>query len=99
MPQCEEPVLSLARGLRQHGPLLLAGVAEPHDELMSLVWGPRFDRAHAMGLVARQPQVAATVLPALLDAADKFDQLQMAAQARVRRMILRHHALACGAGG
>ncbi len=89
-----QPVHQLAKGLRAHGPQLLAGLEEPHDELMSLVWGPRFDRGHAMGLAARRPDVAASLLPALLDAADHFDQLHGPAQARLRRMILRHRALA-----
>ena len=52
-----EPIHRLAQGVRVHGPALLSGMPEPHDELMSLVWGPRFDREHAMGLVARQPSV------------------------------------------
>jgi hypothetical protein len=94
-----QPVHQLARGLRDHGPQLFAGLDEPHDELMSLVWGPRFDRGHAMGLVARQPDVAASLLPAVLDAADRFDRLHGQAQARLRRMILRHRALASADAG
>jgi hypothetical protein len=88
-----QPVHHLAQGLRRHGPQLLGGLDEPHDELMSLVWGPRFDRGHAMGLLARKPDTAASVLPALLDAADHFDQLHGAAQARLRKMILRHRLM------
>ena len=42
-----EPIHRLAQGVRVHGPALLSGMPEPHDELMSLVWGPRFDREHA----------------------------------------------------
>lgn len=94
-----QPVHRLTQGLRTHGQQLLAGLDAPHDELMSLVWGPRFDRGHAMGLVARSPGVAASVLPALLDAADHFDQMQGTAQARLRRMILRHRALAASPTG
>ena len=60
-----EPIHRLAQGVRVHGPALLSGMPEPHDELMSLVWGPRFDREHAMGLVARQPSVAAHTLTSL----------------------------------
>lgn len=88
----------LAQGVRQHGPALFAGTTDPHDELMSLVWGPRFDREHALGLVARQPGVAAESLPALLAAADRFDALKAGAQGRLRRLIVRHRALS-GAGG
>ena len=34
-----EPIHRLAQGVRVHGPALLSGMPEPHDELMSLVWG------------------------------------------------------------
>ncbi len=88
-----EPIHRLAQGVRAHGPALLAGMPDPHDELMSLVWGPRFDREHAMGLLARQPDAAVRVLPALLAAADHFDALRAPAQSRLRRLIVRHRAL------
>lgn len=91
-----DPVHHLARGVRQHGPVLLAGVPDPHDELMSLVWGPRFDRAHALELLGRQPAAVAVALPALLAAADQFDALHPPAQGRLRRLIVRHRALAAG---
>ena len=87
-----DPIHQLAGQLREHGPTLLAGMPEPHDELMSLVWGSRFDREHALGLVARQPAHAALALPALLQAADRFDALHASAQRRLRQMILRHRA-------
>jgi len=87
------PIHQLAQGVRAHGPALLAGMDDPHDELMSLVWGPRFDREHALGLLARQPQTAAYTLPALLAAADHFDALHAPAQGRLRRLIVRHRAL------
>jgi len=92
------PLHRLARDLRAHGPALLAGTPSPHDELLTLVWGPRFDREHALGLAARQPQRAARVLPALLEAADRFDALHAMAQQRLRRMILRHRAVAARPG-
>lgn len=82
----------LTQGLRRHGPVLLAGVAQPHDELLTLVWGPHFDRVHALGLAAGQPAHAAHLLPALVQAADCFDALHAPAQRRLRRMILRHRA-------
>ncbi len=98
-----EPIHRLAQGVRQHGTALLAGADDPHDELMSLVWGPRFDREHALGLLARQPAAAACTLPALLAAADHFDALHAPAQGRLRKLIVRHRALravraASGAG-
>jgi hypothetical protein len=92
MTTTHEPLHSLARDLRAHGPVLLAGMPQPHDELLALVWGPRFDREHALGLMARQPQHAARALPALLEAADRFDALHASAQRRLRQMILRHRA-------
>ena len=92
MTATHEPLHRLARDLRVHGPVLLAGMPAPHDELLTLVWGPRFDREHALGLVARQPQQAARTLPALLEVADRFDALHLHTQRRLRQMILRHRA-------
>jgi hypothetical protein len=86
-----------ARPLREHGPALLAEVNDPHDEMLALVWGPRFDREHAMWLWSRlsrrAPQQAVPVLPALMNAAEHFDALDGSDQRRVRRLILRHRAL------
>lgn len=93
MPTMLHPLGPLMREVRMHGPILLSGVPEPHDELMSLVWGPRFDREHALGLVARQPAVAALALPGLLAAADAFDALHMEAKQRLRELIRRHRTL------
>ena len=92
MTTTHEPLHRLACDLRAHGPVLLAGMPQPHDELLALVWGPRFDREHALGLLARQPAHAALALPALLQAADRFDALHAPAQRRLRQMILRHRA-------
>ncbi len=92
MTTAHEPLDRLVHDLRAHGPVLLAGMPQPHDELLALVWGPRFDREHALGLVARQPAHAALALPALLQAADRFDALHAPAQRRLRQMILRHRA-------
>ena len=67
------------------------------DEMLALVWGPRFDREHAMWLWSRlsrrAPQQAMPVLPALMNAAEHFDALDGSDQRRVRRLILRHRAL------
>lgn len=92
-----EPIHRLAREVRLHGPALLADMPEPHDELMSLVWGPRFDREHALGLIARQPALAVPALPALLAAADAYDALHVPAQQRLRQLIRRHRALSAAA--
>jgi len=94
---------ALGQPLRDHGPTLLAEVESPHDELLALVWGPRFDREHALGLWARfsrrQPAQAVHTLPAILSVADRFDGLDARAQQRLRRLILRHRALSDAAPG
>ncbi len=88
------PVHDLAQQVRSYGPALLATASDPHAELMAMVWGPRFDREHAMGLWARLSQhkasAALPVLQALLSAADRFDTLAAPAQHRLRLLILRH---------
>ena len=90
-------IAPIAQRLRDHGPALLAGVDDPHDELLALVWGPRFDREHALGLWARlsrrQPTEALLTLPAILSVADRFDGLDRGGQQRLRRLIERHRAL------
>lgn len=88
---------SLTQGLREIGPSLFHGVPQPHEELLALVWGPRFDRVHALGLAAHRPEQAARTLPALLSAADSFDTLEAGSQQRLRRLIQRHHRLASAA--
>ncbi|MDP3522313.1 MAG: hypothetical protein Q8S02_17005 [Hydrogenophaga sp.] len=88
------PVRHLTQGVRACGATLLADADDPHAELLTLVWGPRFDREHALGLWARlsqrQPQAALPVLPQLLKAADRFDAMDAPVQQRLRRLILRH---------
>lgn len=96
------PLHELTRQSRAHAPALLNGSDDPHAELLALVWGPRFDREHALGLWVglsqRQPAHAAPVLPLLLAAADRFDALASPVQQRLRRLIVRHRQLALGAG-
>jgi hypothetical protein len=57
---------------------------------MSLVWGPHFDREHALRLLAGRPAGGAAALPEVMAAADRFDALAMEAKRRVRRLIMRH---------
>jgi hypothetical protein len=75
--------------------------AEPQAELMALMWGPRFDRRHAMELLAHHPQCSAlppqTVAAWLAAAADRFDALPASAQARWR-MQVRPRTLVAGRG-
>lgn len=91
------PIHHLAQQSRAFAPALLAGAEDPHAELLAMVWGPRFDREHALGLWARlsrqQPNDAVPLLPALLSAADRFDALGTPVQHRLRRLIVRHRAL------
>lgn len=81
---------ALTAPLRAYGAELLAGYDEPHAELMALVWGPRFDRAHAHALLERRPGHVSQVLRTVQSAADQFDQLASQEQQRVRQLILRH---------
>ena len=96
------PVHQLAQQVRAHGPTLLATASDPHAELMAMVWGPRFDREHAMGLWAGLPQhkagTALPVLRALLSCADRFDTLAPPTQHRLRLLILRHRGSQRAAG-
>jgi hypothetical protein len=102
MSPAAEPIHHLRQQSRTHGPALLAGADDPHAELLAMVWGPRFDRQHALDLWVRlsleQPAQALPVFAALQLAADRFDGLGAAVQHRVRRLILRHRALAFRAG-
>lgn len=86
------PARPLYDGLRAHAPALLAGADSPHDELLALVLGPRFDREHALDLMARQGLLAPQVLRGVLDTAAHYDSLGAAAQQRLRRLIVRHRA-------
>ena len=92
-----QPIRHLAQQSRLHAPALLAGADDPHAELLALVWGPRFDRQHALDLWARlsqhSPAQALPVLPALLEAADRFDALGTPVQHQLRRLIVRHRRL------
>jgi hypothetical protein len=76
------------------GPPLLAQTDDPHAELLTLFWGPQFDRDHALALWSqcfeRQPLEAAPLLPQLLLLGERFDSLQLAEQQRLRRLIVRH---------
>ncbi len=91
------PVHHLAQLARTHGPVLLATASDPHAELMAMVWGPRFDREHAMdlwtGLSQRHAGTELPVLRALLSAAERFDTLAVPAQQRLRLLIVRHKAV------
>lgn len=82
------PLFSIARSL---GPVLLASAQEPVAEMLALVWGPRFDREHALVLAQEAAQNRPAVDQSLAQAADHFDQLPAPRQQRLRQ-LLRHHA-------
>ena len=82
-----------AQPVRAFGPSLLGETPDPHAELLALVWGPRFDREHAHGLIPQQPSAKAGLFKTVMEAADRFDHLAGEQQQRVRQLILRHRAL------
>ena len=88
---------AIARQVRPHTAALLADADDPHAELLTLVWGPQFDREHALALWARfsqqQPVEAVPLLPELLSVGARFDALGRDEQQRLRRLIVRHRAL------
>jgi hypothetical protein len=89
-----DAIHALAQQGRAHGAALLADADDPHAELLTLVWGPRFDREHALSLWARlsrrQPAEAVPLLAELLAAGDRFDAMDRSEQQRLRQLILRH---------
>ena len=86
MPGAHDALHRLTQGLRRHGPVLLAGVEQPHDELLTLVWGPHFDPRMRWGWRQAGPHMRRTCCP-LVQVADCFDALHAPAQQRLRRMI------------
>ncbi|MGM9425342.1 hypothetical protein [Hydrogenophaga sp. MI9] len=92
-----DAIHAIARQVRPHTAVLLADADDPHAELLTLFWGPQFDREHALALWARfsqqQPVEAVPLLPELLSVGARFDALAPGEQHRLRRLILRHRAL------
>lgn len=68
---------------------LAAGTDDPAAEMLALVWGPRFDREHALALLARLPRSQAALVEAIHAFAERFDALPAAKQQAVRSAILR----------
>jgi hypothetical protein len=67
---------------------LAAGTDDPAAEMLALVWGPRFDREHALALLARLPQPQDAWTVAIHAFAERFDALPAAKQQAVRCGIL-----------
>jgi len=80
----------LFASVRAQSDALLATVADPHAELLAMVWGSRFDREHAESLLARHKRVLPGALQSVMAAADSFDRLPAGRQHRLRRIIVRH---------
>lgn len=92
-----DAIHAIARQVRPHTAALLADADDPHAELLTLFWGPQFDREHALALWARcsqrQPVAAVPLLPELLAVGERFDALERREKDRLRRLIARHRAL------
>jgi hypothetical protein len=89
-------VHAIVQQVRSVAPTLLSTTHDPHADLLTLIWGPQFDRQHAMHLWARlsqrQPAQAMPLLTVLLHVGEGFDRLERRSQQRLRRLILRHRA-------
>jgi len=86
---------TIPRPLRAQVGQLLQAVGEPHDETLTLLWPPQFDRAHALHIwgqaLHRQPSSAPLPpVQALMEVADRFDSLPSHEKQRVRQLVLRH---------
>lgn len=81
----------LFAGVRALGPALLATGQEPAAELLAMVWGPRFDREHAVQLARLAAPDSVALGHSLALAADRFDALPPPRQQRLRQHI-RHRA-------
>lgn len=81
----------LAHALRRLAPPLLAA-PDGWPELLALVWGPQFDRVHALRLAATVPGLGAGTLAA---AAERFDGLGARRQDRLRQLIVRAGGRPC----
>ena len=66
---------------------LLGHLAEdPREELLAMVWGPRFDREQATRLLLHWNRASTSALHVLHQAADRYDALKPHQQKRVRRL-------------
>ena len=60
---------------------------DPATEMLALVWGPRFDREHALALLARLPRADGECVREIHALADRFDALPPAGQRALRQGI------------
>ncbi|MDP2416448.1 MAG: hypothetical protein U1D36_09845 [Hydrogenophaga sp.] len=89
-------VRAIVQQVQAVAPALLSATRDPHADLLTLIWGPQFDRQHAMNLWARlsqrQPAQAMPLLTVLLHVGEDFDRMDRGAQHWLRRLVLRHRA-------
>jgi hypothetical protein len=62
--------------------------ADPVSEMLAMVWGPRFDREHALALLARLPRADGTLVHAIHAFGERFDALSPSGQRALRQGIL-----------
>ena len=74
--------------LKDQRAALLAGTANPRDDLKALVAGPQFDRARALALVEGKTGALRDKAPAVVTAlADFYDSLKPEQQQQLREML------------
>lgn len=77
-----------AAGLPAWVEALAAASEDPASEMLALVWGPRFDREHALALLARLPVADGAWVHAIHAFGDRFDALPRPGQQALRQGIL-----------
>jgi len=61
---------------------------DPLAEMLAMVWGPRFDREHALALLARLPRTDGALVHAIHAFGERFDALPPSGQRALRQGIL-----------
>ena len=94
-------LVHIPRSLRADMGLLLRTVVDPHDETLTLLWSPCFDRLHALDLwrqaIVRCPEAMVPTVQVLMQVADRFDHLSSHDKQRLRLLVLRHRRRFAGA--
>jgi len=67
---------------------LAGAIEDPVAEVLALVWGPQFDREHALALLARLPRTEGGWIRTMQAFGDDFDALPPSGQRAVREGIL-----------
>ena len=61
---------------------------EPVAEMLAMVWGPRFDREHALELLARLPRADGALVNAIHAFGERFDALPPSGQRALREALV-----------